>query len=123
MKLIFFTGSWLSKSALNKTTTKVANYNRTLEQLMQELRDWPILDILYSIKQIYKDLSLNCLVCMGKVELNEAKKCLDGMRIEILNEIIDWINNTDTATPHIFWLCGQTGKGKSAIAHTIALQA
>ncbi|KIM58285.1 hypothetical protein SCLCIDRAFT_28184 [Scleroderma citrinum Foug A] len=37
MKLIFFTGLWLGKSALNKTTTKVTNYNRTLEQLMQEL--------------------------------------------------------------------------------------
>ena len=37
MKLIFFTGSWLGKSALNETTTKVTNYNRTLEQLMQEL--------------------------------------------------------------------------------------
>ena len=123
MKLIFFTGSWLGKSALNETTTKVANYNWTLEQLMQELRDWPIPDILYSIKQIYEDLSSNCLVCVGKVELNKAKKCLDGTRIEILNEIVDWINNTDAATPRIFWLYGQTGKGKSAIVHTIALQA
>ena len=123
MKLIFFTGSWLSKSALNETTTKVTNYNWTLEQLMQELRDWPIPDILYSIKQIYKDLSSNCLVCAGKVELNEAKKCLDGTRIEILNDIVDWINNTDAATPCIFWLYRQTGKGKSAITHMIALQA
>ena len=123
MKLIFFTGLWLGKSALNKIMTKVANYNWTLEQLMQELRDWPIPDILYSIKQIYEDLSLNCLVCMGKVELNEAKKCLDGTRIKILNEIIDWINNTDAATPCIFWLYGQAGKGKSTITHTIALQA
>ena len=49
--------------------------------------------------------------------------CLDGMIIKTLNEIVDWIDNTDTATPCIFWLYGQAGKGKSAIAHTIALQA
>ena len=41
----------------------------------------------------------------------------------ILNEIIDWINNKDAATPRIFWLYGQAGKGKSAIAHTIAIHA
>ena len=60
---------------------------------------------------------------MDRARLNEAKKCLDGMRIEILNEIIDWINNTDPATLPIFWLYRQAGKGKLAIVHTIALQA
>ena len=54
-----------------------------------------------------------------------AKKCLDGTRTRtsILNEIVDWINRTDPAAPRIFWLHGQAGKGKSAIAHTVALQA
>ena len=60
---------------------------------------------------------------MDRVGLNEAKKCLDGTRIEILKEIVDWINNTDVSAPHIFWLYGQAGKGKSAIMHTIAQQA
>ena len=91
-----------------------------LEKLMQELRDQPIPDIQYGIQQIYEDLSSNCLACADRVGLNEAKKCLEGTRIEILNEIIDWTNNTDAATLHIFWLYGQAGKGKSAIAHTIA---
>ena len=90
---------------------------------MQELRDQPAPDIRYGLKQIYEDLSSNCLTRADRAGLNEAKKCLDGTRIEILNEIVDWINNTDAATPRIFWLYGQAGKGKSAIAHTIALQA
>ena len=90
---------------------------------MQELRDRPIPDIQYGIKQIYEDLNSNSLACADKAGLNEAKKCLDGTRAEILNEIVDWINNADAATPCIFWLYGQAGKGKSAIAHTIALQA
>ena len=123
MRLIFFVGSWLGKSVFSETTTKVANYNQKLDKLMQELRDRPIPDISYGIKQIYEDRSSNCLAWADRAGLNEAKKCLDGTRIEILNEIIDWINNTDPATPPIFWLYGQAGKGKSAIAHTIALQA
>ena len=123
MRLIFFIGSWLGKSVLSETRTKVANYNRKLEVLMQELRNRPIPDIRYGIKQIYEDHSSNSLACADRAGLNKAKKCLDGTRIEILNEIVDWINNTDAATPHIFWLYGQAGKGKSAIAHTIALQA
>ena len=90
---------------------------------MQELRDRPIPDIQYGIKQIYEDRSSNCLTCADRVGLNEAKKCLDGTRVEVLNEIVDWINNADAATLRIFWLYGQAGKGKSAIAHTIALQA
>ena len=119
----FYIGTWLRKSVLLETTIKVANYNWMLEKLMQELRDQPIPDIPYGIQQIYEDLSSNCLACADKVGLNEAKKCLEGMRIEILNEIVDWTNNTDTATPHIFWLYRQAGKGKSAIMHTIAQQA
>ena len=123
MKLIFFIGSWLGKSVPSETTTKVVNYTRKLEKLMQELRDQPIPDIQYGIKQIYEDLSSNCLTCADRVGLNEAKKCFDGTRIEILNEIVDWINNTDATTPRIFWLYGQAGKGKSAIAHTVVRQA
>ena len=111
------------KSVLSETTTKVANYNCKLGKLVQELRDRPIPDIQYGIKQIYEDRSSNCLTCADRVGLNEAKKCLDGTRVEVLNEIVDWINDADAATPRVFWLYGQAGKGKSAIAHTIALQA
>jgi len=42
--------------------------------------------------------------------------------VEILKVIVDWINDPDLNVPRIFWLHGQAGKGKSAIAHTIAMQ-
>jgi len=35
-------------------------------------------------------------------------------------DIIDWINKSEPDTPRVLWLHGQAGKGKSAIAHTIA---
>ncbi|KIK13712.1 hypothetical protein PISMIDRAFT_118339 [Pisolithus microcarpus 441] len=57
----------------------------------------------------------------GGAGVNKTKKCLDGTRTGILTEIINWIQNTDENIPRILWLHGQAGRGKSAIAHTIAL--
>ena len=120
---IFSIGRRLGKNAVSETATKVANYNSTLDKLMQELRDQTLVDVQYNVQQIREDLSLDSLACAGRVGLNKEKQCLDGTRTEILKEVVDWMNNTDPTTPRIFWLHGQAGKGKSAIAHTIALQA
>jgi len=54
--------------------------------------------------------------------LDTTKKCLDGTRMEILKEFVNWINDPDINVPRIFWLHGQAGRGKSATIHTIALQ-
>ena len=90
---------------------------------MQQLRDRALLDVQYTVQQMREDLSLDSLVYAGGVGLIKGKTCLDETRTEILEKIVDWINNTDPAAPRIFWLHGQAGRGKSAIAHTIALQA
>jgi len=71
---------------------------------MQELRDQVVLDIHDSDQQIREDVCLDPLVCAGRVGLNQAKKCFDGTRIEILDKIIDWIDNSDPSTPRIFRL-------------------
>ena len=42
------------------------------------------------------------------------------MRVDILGDIVDWIINSEPDTPQVLWVYGQAGKGKSAIAHTIA---
>ena len=121
--LIFFIGRRLGKNVLSETTSKVANYNLKLDRLMQELRDQALLNVQYNVQQSWENLSLDILAYAGSVGLIMAKKCLDGMRMDVLNEIVDWVNNTDAAALRIYWLYGQAGKGKSAIAHTIALQA
>ena len=97
---------------------------------MQHLRDQALLDVQYtiqdaqhSVQQIREDLNLSSLIYASGVGLIKGKKCLDGTRTEILREVVDWINDTDATTPRIFWLHGQAGRGKSAIAHTVALQA
>ncbi|KIO07099.1 hypothetical protein M404DRAFT_137858, partial [Pisolithus tinctorius Marx 270] len=57
---------------------------------------------------------------VGGAGLNTTKRCLDGTRTEILQQIIGWITSRDVKVPRILWLHGQAGRGKSAIAHTIA---
>ena len=116
-------GRHLGKNVLSETATKVTNYNSKLDKLMQGLRDQAFVDVQDNVQQMQQDLSLDFLACAGRVGQNKEMKCLDGTRTEILKEIVDWVNNTDSTTPRIFWLHGQAGKGKSTIAHTIALQA
>ena len=121
--LTFPIGRRLGKNVFSETATKIANYNMKLDMLMQGFRDHALVDVQYNVQQIREDLSVDFLACAGRVGLNKEKQCLDGTRTEILKEIVDWINSTDATIPRIFWLHGQAGKGKSAIAHTIALHA
>ncbi|KAL4072012.1 hypothetical protein J3A83DRAFT_4371978 [Scleroderma citrinum] len=104
----------LGKNAFSEMSTMVTKYNAKLDMLMQELRDRVVLNIQDGIHHIRDDIHH----IREDVNLNFLA-CATG----ILTEIVDWINATDTATPRIFWLYGQAGRGKSAIARTIALQA
>ena len=117
------TGHRLGKNVFSETTTRIANYNSKLDMLMQEFRDRVLLNVQDGVHRVLEHLSLDALACAGRVGLNKEKKCLDGTRTEILNEVIDWISTTEATAPRIFWLHGQAGRGKSAIVHTIALQA
>lgn len=52
--------------------------------------------------------------------LDTRKECLEGTRMEILSQIMDWAWSTENYVPCMLWLSGPAGKGKSAITHTIA---
>jgi hypothetical protein len=52
--------------------------------------------------------------------LDTSKLCLPGTREGILSEIKSWVCSTGEDLPRILWLSGTAGKGKSAIAHTVA---
>ena len=47
------------------------------------------------------------------------KGCLLGTRMAILEDISEWINSPNEDVPHIYFLSGVAGSGKSAIAHTV----
>ncbi|GJJ14368.1 hypothetical protein Clacol_008632 [Clathrus columnatus] len=69
-----------------------------------------------------ENLDLDDLPYASGAGLSTRKQCLPGTRVEVLNEIIEWINDADDNCPRLFWLAGPAGVGKSAIAHSIALR-
>ncbi|KAG6326497.1 hypothetical protein ID866_12592, partial [Astraeus odoratus] len=114
----------LGKNVLSETDAIVTKYNLALDGLMQGFRDQAIRDTHITIHQVLADLErlgetveLNSIAYATGAGLNTSKKCLEDTRIEILGEIVDWINDHGDAARRIFWLSGQAGKGKSAIAH------
>jgi len=118
-------GKRATKNIFSETHSVVEEYNNALDNLMQEFRDRTVRDTcvnVYRVLDILEDLCLDGMVYADGAGLDTRKKCLDGTRVEILKVIVDWINDADVNVPRIFWLHGQAGRGKSAIAHTIALQ-
>ena len=48
------------------------------------------------------------------------RPCTDGTRVEIIAQIMSWVNEKDTTqAPPIYWLTGLAGLGKTTIAYTI----
>ena len=81
---------------------RVVNYNSQLDTLMQEFRDCVHFDVHGGVHQVLENLSLDALTYAKGVGLNKEKKCLDGTRTELLNEIVEWISNTATTATPIF---------------------
>jgi hypothetical protein len=67
-------------------------------------------------------LDLNGMRCAKGAGLDTTKQCLPETRMEIISEITAWVNSTEDNVKRVLWLSGPAGKGKSAIAHTIANQ-
>lgn len=136
-------GTRLGKNVVAETDAIMAKYNTALDGLMQSFRDQAVRETHIVVHQIVEDLErlgklvlrcvlsikhlmagdvveLNGMAYVASAGLNTSKKCLEGTRMEILDEVVEWTNLNDSNAPRVFWLTGQAGKGKSAIAHTIA---
>lgn len=50
----------------------------------------------------------------------DPPKCHPKTRVAMLKKIWNWFRDEETAAPHIMWLYGPAGAGKSAIAQTMA---
>ncbi|KAG6885358.1 hypothetical protein C0992_005190 [Termitomyces sp. T32_za158] len=79
------------------------------ESLVQnQFKDWP-----HSRKAIYNaDLEDETKFPRGP--------CTSNTRVSILEKIYQWAQDTTPESPHVFWLTGQAGSGKSTIAYTVA---
>ncbi|KIN92861.1 hypothetical protein M404DRAFT_655279, partial [Pisolithus tinctorius Marx 270] len=96
-------------------------YTQALDDLMEQYRRRDDRGVGVDAFRVLEDLDLAGLARARGAGLNWTKRCIDGTRTDILTDIIDWIYDTDENVPRILWLHGQAGKGKSAIAHTVAL--
>ena len=67
-----------------------------------------------------EDLGFADLAYVNGAGWDTSKRCLPGTRAGILHEIKDWVDDTGENVPRVLWLYGTAGKGKSAVAHTIA---
>ncbi|GJJ10673.1 hypothetical protein Clacol_004900 [Clathrus columnatus] len=105
---------------------RVQSYQDSFAKLLAEFQTRSALHTEISVgrllelnKSMGENLDLNNLPYASGAGLHIGKECL-GTRVEVLDEIVDWINNDDDDCPRLFWLAGSAGMGKSAIAHSIA---
>ncbi|KAG6333111.1 hypothetical protein ID866_5977 [Astraeus odoratus] len=100
---------------------EVDDLSRRLGALMQLYRNPAQRSVHINIPYRSDDFHINEMAYVVDAGLNSRQTCLNGTREEILADIIRWIYDPDPNVPRMFWLHGQAGRGKSAIAHTIAL--
>lgn len=56
----------------------------------------------------------------GIRDIGTTPGCLPSTRELTLNTIDEWLDDTDTSQPPVFWMWGLAGTGKSAVAQTVA---
>lgn len=117
----------LGKNVVSETTDRIQKYNDALDRLKQDFRDQVLHDVAtqahdinVQVHHIGEILDLSGITYAEGAGLDTRKECLEGTRTEILSQITDWVNTTGDNVPRVLWLSGPAGKGKSAIAHTIA---
>lgn len=67
------------------------------------------------------DFDLNSIeYAKGATGYNTSKQCLPTTRVQILDDISNWVNDQKEGASNVMWISGGAGTGKSTIAHTIA---
>ncbi|KIK45029.1 hypothetical protein CY34DRAFT_574316, partial [Suillus luteus UH-Slu-Lm8-n1] len=115
------------KNIVSETTDTIQQYSDVFDRLMQNFRDQVahdvaihVHDITIHIHRTEEILDLKGMTYAKGAGLDTRKQCLQGTRTEILSEITEWVKSTGDNVQRVLWLSGPAGKGKSAIAHTIA---
>jgi ATP-dependent Lon protease len=122
----------LGEDVLSETDDTIKKYNDVFEGLMQNFQDQAardvaihdigsqVDDIAIHVHRTEEILDLSYMTSAEGAGLDTRKQCLEGTRTDILSQITEWVNSTGDNVPRVLWLSGPAGKGKSAIAHTIA---
>jgi ATP-dependent Lon protease len=117
----------LGKNVVSETTDTIQKYSDVFDMLMQNFRDQVahdvaihVHDIAIHVHRAEEMLDLSGMTYAEGAGLDTRKQCLQGTRTEILSQITEWVFSTGDNVQRVLWLSGPAGKGKSAIAHTIA---
>ena len=71
---------------------------------------------------LLEDIRKKLLKMLNPIEnahIRREKGCMEGTRIPIIEQIMNWILRKEESDPQVCVLYGNAGTGKSAIAHTI----
>ncbi|KAG6329742.1 hypothetical protein ID866_9346 [Astraeus odoratus] len=101
--------------------SEIDDFKKRMDTLMLRYQNHTLQSTHVTVARLSEDIKICSMTCAAGVGLMKTKTCLEGTRMQILAEIMSWINDSDVNVPRILWLRGQAGKGKSAIAHTIAM--
>ncbi|KAG2336413.1 hypothetical protein BDR05DRAFT_1005889 [Suillus weaverae] len=107
-------------NVISETNDTIQQYSNVLDMLMQNFRDQVARDVAIHVHRTGEILDLSGMTYAAGAGLDTRKQCLQGTLTEILSQITEWVNSTGDNVPRVLWLSGPAGKGKSAIAHTIA---
>ncbi|KAG1895037.1 uncharacterized protein F5891DRAFT_1194707 [Suillus fuscotomentosus] len=110
----------LGKNIISETNDTIQQYSDVLDALMQNFRDQVTCDVATYIHDTSEILEFSGMAYAEAAGLDTRKRCLQETRIDILSDIMGWINDNRDDVPRVLWLSGPAGTGKSSIAHTIA---
>ncbi|GJJ08975.1 hypothetical protein Clacol_003196 [Clathrus columnatus] len=106
---------------------RVKIYQDALERILSEFQNHSVLHTEIDVRRLLEwnklmeeTSSVDKLPYARGAGLHTGKQCLPGTRMEVLEDIINWVNDVGDNS-RLFWLAGPAGTGKSAIAHSIAL--
>ncbi|CAE6361962.1 unnamed protein product [Rhizoctonia solani] len=87
-------------------------------QLNADISVWRIVDEIATDNRL-KYLSPSLSACYNSAQAVELKRgpCTQGTRVDLLGQILGWIESSDSGS--IYWMNGMAGTGKTTIAYSL----
>ncbi|THU86871.1 WD40 repeat-like protein [Dendrothele bispora CBS 962.96] len=120
----------LDHSALHRTvqadhdTQEIEGYCQELQTAYDQCKTQILFKIERDTTKILKTLIMRELQSSKQAPHDvgpDKTPCTDGTRVAILNEIMDWVQDSSSNASLGYWMCGMAGTGKSTIAKSLCL--
>ncbi|KAI5892695.1 uncharacterized protein SCHCODRAFT_02298765 [Schizophyllum commune H4-8] len=110
-------------SAARRTSSQVESriheFKTRISTFMDDFESKGSVDTQVAVFTILEEMRLDKLPYARGVRAEPSKRCLPGTRVELLQKIRDWA--LSPVANRVFLLQGTAGRGKTAVAHTVAL--